>query len=121
MTNKILIFMMMIVFVGCGKEKPTEPTMDELIIGKWRITASNVNENSFRRTCEYKESGIAECSNGFLSLYYLEWRIEDNLLYENELGYEPFRPFIINFPDEETIIMTDSGDPTAIFVGKRIE
>lgn len=120
MTNKILIFMM-IVFVGCGKEKPTEPTMDELIIGKWRITESIITDDSYSRTCEYKESGIAECSNRFLGFYYLEWRIEDNLLYENELGYEPLPPFIINFPDEETMILTDPDDSTDVMVGKRIE
>ncbi len=137
MTKLLLILMVVGVWSGCGGDSPTEPTTDELLVGTWDYYVTDnqllgdwcsvdgddcVNVESILRTCEYKESGVSECSSVlYEGLTFFTWRIEDNLLYEVPIQPDGSKPWIIEFLDVDTILITQSNDETNKFVGKRKE
>ena len=132
MTKLLLMLMVVGVWSGCGGDRPTKPTIEELLVGTWAFHTTEPMSFSFDgidvdldygstfRTCEYKKSGHSECRSVlYEGLIFYRWRIEDNLFYEVPIQYEPSYPWIIEFLDDDTVLITDSNAETTQYVGKR--
>ena len=54
-------------------------------------------------------------------LTFYRWSIEENLFYEVPIGSDRSIPWIIEFLEVDTVLITDSNDETNQYVGKREE